>query len=380
MNGEAKLAPGFDHHHVERRPYHYNTNNNIGEVTSTRARAVAGDAAMSLAVQQVPTAGDERMSSSTSSVSSPPSAAKSVSFELLFTESPHQRARLPLRVQIYAHDSTDSIVTTVKNFYGLYSSPTTSKGVSFEDEQGHTLIARYENFSDNMVVYVRVIDEPASPHGPGSYGPPASNYAAHQHLPTYPAIAVGGQAYYGDEADRNGNGGGQMQNNGHNHPQVPAVNGHGHHGHHNAHLLQPPPQQQAGQHISRPTSRTSRKRSLSPGGRGRRSASASTNPAAGGSSKNGRSRSVKKRSATGGSQSNGNGVESDSFNAGYSSGDNAPGSASGKKEHIIGNTEISVDNIVEGGRRKRAKFESSVSGPLALEAEYSSLVICRIGS
>lgn len=46
---------------------------------------------------------------------------------------------------------------------------------------------------------------------------------------------------------------------------------------------------------------------------------------------------------------------------GYSSGDGAPGSVSSrtKSEHL-GNTEISLDNIVEGGRRKRAKFESSV--------------------
>ena len=86
---------------------------------------------------------------------------KSVAFELLFTDSPQYRARLPMRVQIYPHDTTDSIVTTVKNFYGLYSSPTCSKGVSFEDEQSNTLIARYENFRNNMVVYVRVIEEPA---------------------------------------------------------------------------------------------------------------------------------------------------------------------------------------------------------------------------
>jgi hypothetical protein len=50
---------------------------------------------------------------------------------------------------------------------------------------------------------------------------------------------------------------------------------------------------------------------------------------------------------------------------GYSSGDNAPGSSSGKSKEQIGSTEISLDNIVEGGRRKRAKFESSVSHPLA---------------
>lgn len=44
---------------------------------------------------------------------------------------------------------------------------------------------------------------------------------------------------------------------------------------------------------------------------------------------------------------------------GYSSGDNAPGSSSGKSKEQMPSTEISLDNIVEGGRRKRAKFESS---------------------
>jgi hypothetical protein len=45
---------------------------------------------------------------------------------------------------------------------------------------------------------------------------------------------------------------------------------------------------------------------------------------------------------------------------GYTSGDGAPGSASGKNKEALGNTDISLENIVEGGRRKRAKFESSV--------------------
>ncbi|ROW15928.1 hypothetical protein VPNG_02659 [Cytospora leucostoma] len=44
---------------------------------------------------------------------------------------------------------------------------------------------------------------------------------------------------------------------------------------------------------------------------------------------------------------------------GYSSGNDAPGSASGKSKEQMPSTEISLDNIVEGGRRKRAKFESS---------------------
>src|SRR3978361_978870 len=87
---------------------------------------------------------------------------KSVIFEYLLAEtSIHHRARLPMRVNIYPHDGTDSIVTTVKNFYGLYD----GNGVSFEDKDGNTLIARYENFADKMTVYVRVIDEVGSKAG-----------------------------------------------------------------------------------------------------------------------------------------------------------------------------------------------------------------------
>ncbi|KAI2466701.1 hypothetical protein F4781DRAFT_339875 [Annulohypoxylon bovei var. microspora] len=214
-----------------------------------------------------------------------PVTPKHVQFELLFPESPQYRARLPLRVQIYPHDDTESIISTVKNFYGLYHG---GKGVSFEDDRGNTLIARYENFSNNMIVYVRVIEE--SP-------PPAGAFAPNAFQPA--PIEYGSQ--------------------------------------------------QLGQHISRPVSRTSRKRSPSPNtGRGRRSASASTNPTAG---KKGRSRSTKNRGANYDNRS-------DSIN-GYDSGDGAPASVSSKAKEQIGNTDISVENIVEGGRRKRAKFESS---------------------
>ncbi|KAF9869484.1 C6 finger domain-containing protein [Colletotrichum karsti] len=227
---------------------------------------------------------------------------KNVAFELLFTESPQYRARLPMRVQIYPHDTTDSIVTTVKNFYGLYSGPTGSKGVSFEDENGITLIARYENFRNNMVVYVRVIEEPPSASSP--FVPP-----------TYQHPTVAASPFYGGDG----------------------------------YPLQPPPR--FGQEISRPSSRTSRKRSPSPNpSRGRRSGSANTNP------KKGRSRSSKNRDT--GANGQAADIYSDSVN-GYSSGDGAPGSSSGRAKEQIGNTEISVENIVEGGRRKRAKFESS---------------------
>jgi hypothetical protein len=54
---------------------------------------------------------------------------------------------------------------------------------------------------------------------------------------------------------------------------------------------------------------------------------------------------------------------SDAVN-GYSSSDGGHGSVSGSrkaKSEQLASAEISLDNIVEGGRRKRAKFESSVS-------------------
>lgn len=228
----------------------------------------------------------------------PPAVPRSVKFELV--EDSHQyRARIPMRVQIYPHDTTESIISTVKNFYGLYPTPTSCPGVSFEDEQGNTIIGRYENFRHNSVVYVRVRDGPPTP------GPHAS-------LPN----GTSAPSYYA--------------------PDAYPIHG---------------PQPQA-QHMSRPVSRASRRRSVSPGSvNGRRSTSAST------SSKNARPRSSKNRGP--GSQTNGDNLN-DSMN-GYSSGDNAPGSASGKPKEQIGSTEISLDNIVEGGRRKRAKFESSVS-------------------
>ncbi|CAG1972334.1 hypothetical protein SNK03_008479 [Fusarium graminearum] len=225
---------------------------------------------------------------------------KNVAFELLFPESPQCRARLPMRVQIYPHDTTDSIVTTVKNFYGLYSGPTGSKGVSFEDRGGNTLIARYENFQDRMVVYVRVIEEP--PANPSAYAPhPYHNPSVTNH------------PYYSD--------------NGYPAPQA----------------------SRCAQEMSRPSSPSSRRRSPSPHtARGRRSASASTN------GKKGRSRSSKTRASASRSH---NELYSDSI-TGYSSNDEHD-STSGKNKDQLPTTDISVENIVEGGRRKRAKFESS---------------------
>lgn len=220
---------------------------------------------------------------------------KRVTFELLFTES-QARGRLPMRVHIYPHDTTDSIVTTVKNFYGLYPGPNGGLGVSFEDQEGTTLIARYENFTHDMTVYVRVTEEPPATVTPYIAPPYKSSVSA---------------AAYNEP--------------GSNFTRQPAA------------------------YSGRDLSRSPRRRSPSPNGgaRGRRSASANTNSHA---SKKGRPRSVKEPAAD---------IYSDSMN-GYSSGDGAPSSSSGRAKEQIGNTDISVENIVEGGRRKRAKFESSV--------------------
>lgn len=217
---------------------------------------------------------------------------KNVAFELLFLESPQYRARLPMRVQIYPHDTTDSIVTTVKNFYGLYSGPPGSKGVSFEDELGNTLIARYENFRNNMIVYVRVIEEA-----------PVGALESHH----YRGLHMGADSYYGGDGYA-----------------IP---------------------QRYGPEMARSYSTSPRRRSPSP--RGRRSDSSSTN------GKKGRSRSTKSRSLH-----NHTDAYAESMN-GYSSGDGAPSTASARAKEQLGTTDISVENIVEGGRRKRAKFESS---------------------
>src|ERR1700733_10821161 len=83
---------------------------------------------------------------------------KKVAFEILLAEG-SRKARIPMRVLIHPHDTSESIVTTVQNFYGIYE----GHGVSFEDERGHTLIANYENFSNDMLVYVRTVADPQPP-------------------------------------------------------------------------------------------------------------------------------------------------------------------------------------------------------------------------
>lgn len=253
---------------------------------------------------------------------SPPSPTpKNVTFELLVEGVKNFRARLPMRVQIFPHDTTDSIITTVKNFYGLYEGATT--GVSFEDERGNILIARFENFRNNMVVYVRVISD-YSRHSPHA------QYAHNSVSPLSP--------------DR-----------------VPSFD-------ESVQMLPPQPAQALGygHPLSRPASRVAGKRSPSPrNSRIRRSASAQ-----------------KARSQLGAKSretsvhGNVDDVNSDMINGYSSSSDNGAGSAtsSRKARSELVSAEISVDNIVEGGRRKRAKFESSVG----LFAAASDQILTRV--
>lgn len=224
---------------------------------------------------------------------------KKVAFELILDEDSKQRARIPLRVLINQHDTTESIVSTVKNFYGIYE----GRGVSFEDGQGNTLIAKYENFKNDMIVYVRVI--------------PYDTF-----LNPYASAAP----YHVEE--------------------IP---------HHKATLGEPfqmlPPHVHQGydssQVPSRPTSRLARKRSISPS-RDRRSAS---------SQKAGSRSGVRSRDTSA------HGSYHDDAANTYSDSDNGHGSTTSsrkaKSEQIT--AEISLENIVQDGRRMRPKFDSSVS-------------------
>ncbi|KAJ9663270.1 hypothetical protein H2201_005714 [Coniosporium apollinis] len=222
---------------------------------------------------------------------------KQVSFELRYDD-PTRRSRIPMRVNIYPHDTTDSIVTTVKNFHGLYG----RRGVIFEDSNGSVLIARYENFDNGMTVFVR-----AAPGEPEVM----SEYAQTQHSMS---------------------------------PRKPRLG---------APFEMLPPQLQL-QPGSRPASRTAGKRSISPqSSRSHRSGSAITN--------------AKIRSRPGLKARGNNSFDSvtdvkvegaDDYSD--SDGGNASVTSSRRsKNEVVASADIDVKNIVEGGRRKRAKFDSS---------------------
>ncbi|KAF1849298.1 uncharacterized protein K460DRAFT_277566 [Cucurbitaria berberidis CBS 394.84] len=218
---------------------------------------------------------------------------KHVSFELLLPQSPAHKARLPMRVNIYPHDTTDSIITTVKNFYGLYE----RRGVIFEDRHGNILIARFENFEHGMVVYVRVSpeDPDAEDYSPAPRQPTASPRRPRPHL---------------EEAF-------QMP--------PPSIN----------HFVGP-----------RADSYTGRQSRSPIPGRGTRSASASKR--------------IRPSLKSRGNSSHGSFAEANGDIYSDSDGDHGSVTSSRRsRKEPLASADISVDNIVEGGRRKRAKFDSS---------------------
>jgi hypothetical protein len=235
---------------------------------------------------------------------------KNISFELQLDSSTSVRGRLPMRVQIFPHDTTESIVTTVKNFYGLYDSGT--QGVSFEDIDGRTVEASYDNLTNNMTVYVRVMRDL-------SQRPELADPRAFR--PTSPQRLTGLAE---------------------NMPMLPPPP---------AHILA------YGQPPSRPGSRISCKQSISP------RMSQGKLP----TGQNARSRSGIK-SAGSSFQAGLDELNSDLHN-GYSSSDGGgAGSVTSSRKarsEQLATAEISVDNIVEGDRRQKAKFESSVSADLS---------------
>ncbi|SMR46418.1 unnamed protein product [Zymoseptoria tritici ST99CH_3D1] len=210
---------------------------------------------------------------------------KHVVFQLIDPEDPRIQARLPMRVMISPHDTTESIITTVKNFYGVYE-----YGVSFENRDGISIIAAYENFDNDMTVYVRAVAQPL---------PPLNEHVKDAGSPK--RLALG------------------------------------------APFEMRPPSHSAAQSPSRSAARSAGVRSLSPHSDiGRRSASA----APGNKARLQKSKS-KENSVAG---------EHDGYSSDINDNGSVASSRRSKAEEI--KAEITVDNIVEGGRRKRA-FESS---------------------
>lgn len=233
---------------------------------------------------------------------SPAQQPKRIRFELLLQPalSPQRRnaARLPMRVSIWPHDTTESIISTVKNFYGLYE----GQCVSFEDKDGNTLIARYENFDTDMTVFVRT--------APGDYDS-EDGHGIDSLSPKRPRLG-------------------------------PPIQ-----------MEMLPPGQPNFQNISRPSSRNDIARSVSPqSARGRRGTSVSSATKAR-SKQNLRGRTTSSHGSV--ADLNMDQMHDDSDSASVTSSRRA-------RNEILASAEISVENIVEGGRRKRAKFDSSVSG------------------
>ena len=226
---------------------------------------------------------------------------KTVTFELYFEGVPDYKGRLPLRVGISPHDTTESIIAVVKNFYGIY----VISGLSFEDkESGTTLIPNFDNFEQDMHVIVKVLPAIAPQNGPQ----PVFGSAAGSPIQT-PGYDATAQAM----------------------PTLPSQ------------ILQQVP--------SRPSSRIARKQSSSP--------------------KLGAAPSLTKsrsRNSTRTKTSFQDGLDELDDANGYDSGDNAPGSVTSSR--LGATADISVENILEGGRRYHTNFESSVSNVIHIYGNH----------
>lgn len=116
---------------------------------------------------------------------------KPVAFALILSKSQGSQARLPLRVNIHPHDTTDSIISTVKNFYGLYE----ANGVAFEDDTGTNIIPRYENVHGNDTIHVRItkeVDPEESSEAPSLAQSRRNSMAKHTDPNILPSHALGG--------------------------------------------------------------------------------------------------------------------------------------------------------------------------------------------
>lgn len=227
-------------------------------------------------------------------------APKQIAFELLLDEESRTRARIPLRILVHPDDVTESIVATVKAFYGIYE----GHGVTFEDVHGSALVADYTNLVDGMTVNVRIVPGPVLAGQQGHY----------QHMTSA-------------EPQRRTSLGEPFQ-------------------------MLPPHLHEVSRSPSRPSSRLARKRSTSPQvQRGRRSAShqkaGSVSAASHGSSVNGTD------------QDDAFNNYSDD-EEGRSS---VAGSRKSRSEQYA-SAEISSENILLDGRRNKILFESSVFKPL----------------
>ena len=223
--------------------------------------------------------------------------AKSVSFELLLDEGSKTRARIPLRVVLNTHDSTQSIVTTVKNFYGIYD----GHGLSFEDAKGNTLIASYDNLAQNSTIYVRIVPVPQTASNAVPYGFPVENSYDPQRHPSL------GEPF----------------------------------------SMLPPHMREQSHSPSRPASRIARKRSTSPTqGRGRRSASQQKAASFGAFSR--------------GSSANGSSHEDNGYSDSEAGRSSISGSKKARSEQFA-SSDISAANVLQDGRRGQPIFDSSVS-------------------